>query len=83
MSKTTNNFGPEVRERALRMVLDHERDHPLRCAAVVSIAKSGADVGRPAAVRRSPHHRYGECQTRYGEYVLTDRAHSPEITGPG
>lgn len=27
MSKTTNKFSPEVRARAVRMILDHEGDY--------------------------------------------------------
>ena len=37
-SRTTNRYAPEVRDRAVRMVLDHERDYASRWAAVVSIA---------------------------------------------
>ena len=65
MSKTTNKFSPEVRERAVRMVQDHERDYPSRWAALVSIAekigctaqtlnewvkKAEVDTGRRAGV---------------------------------
>lgn len=46
MNKTTNKFSPEVRARAVRMILDHEGDYPSRWSAVVS-------VGLVTVLRRS------------------------------
>ncbi|MER8684615.1 hypothetical protein NKH00_32960 [Mesorhizobium sp. M1405] len=42
-SKTTNKFSPEVRNRAVRMVLDHERERTLRVPGI-----SGHRVRQPA-----------------------------------
>ena len=36
--KTTNKFSAEVRERAVRMVQDHQGDHASQWAAIASIA---------------------------------------------
>ena len=42
MSNTTTKFSTEVRARAVRMVLDHESDHPSRWEAATSVA---ANIG--------------------------------------
>jgi len=38
MSKTTNKYSPEVRERSVRMVLDNPGQHERRWSAILSIS---------------------------------------------
>ncbi len=49
MSKS-NRYSPEVRERAVRMVFEHEHDHPSQWAAIKSIAEK---IGCTAETLRS------------------------------
>ena len=48
--KTSNRYSPEVRQRAVRMVLDHGGDHASQWAAIGSIA---AKIGCTAETLRT------------------------------
>jgi transposase len=50
MTKRTSPYSPEVRERAVRMVLDHQGEHGSQYAAIQSIA---AKIGCSAETLRN------------------------------
>ena len=49
--KTSNRFSPEVRQRAVRLVLEHAADHASQWAAIGSIA---GKIGCMAETLREP-----------------------------
>ena len=48
MSKKSNQFSPEVRERAVRMVREHRGEYPSLWAAIESIDPRSAACPRPS-----------------------------------
>ena len=70
MSKTTNKYSPEVRERAVRMVLDNHGQHESRWAAILSIVGEdrlcGADAERVGQEGRGRQRQAGRRHDRDG-----------------
>jgi transposase len=76
MSKS-NRYSPEVRERAVRMVFEHQREYPSQWQAIVSIAskigctaetlrnwvrRAEVDIGRRAVVTSDERTRIKELE---------------------
>jgi len=69
MNKATR-YSPEVRERAVRLVLEQEREHPSQWAAINSIAKK---FGCSPETLRSWVRRVEVDQGRRGGVTSSDR----------
>ena len=61
MSSTSKRYAPEVRERAVRLVFEHQHEHESQWAAIVSVAgktprrreKAGVPMSRVAQRERT------------------------------
>ena len=73
---TTRRYSPEVRERAVRMVFEHEREHSSQWATIISIAtKIGCT---PETLRKWV--RQAEIETgRRGGLTTDERARIKEL----
>ena len=67
MSQSTR-YSPEVRDRAVRMVFEHQGEYESRWAAIVSI---GAKIGCTAETLRKGVHKAERAQ-RLGQELSTD-----------
>jgi transposase-like protein len=86
MSKS-NRYSPEVRERAVRMVFEHQREYPSQWQAIVSIAskigctaetlrnwvrRAEVDTGRRAGVTSDERTRIKELERENRELRRTN-----------
>jgi transposase len=71
-----SRYSPEVRERAVRMVLEHEREHDSQWSAIVSIASK---IGCSAETLRTWVRRTEVDTGRRGGVTSDERARIKEL----
>ena len=72
----SNRYSPEVRERAVRMVFEHEHDYPSQWAAIKSIAEK---IGSTAETLRKWVRQAEQDQDRRAGPTTDERARIKEL----